>query len=390
MPGGTVTVAGERIRAVKRHGQRLADLDLGNAAIIPGFVNAHTHLDLSGLRGRCPPTHDFTEWLREVIRHRRSRTTEQIEADVRAGLAECIASGTTLIADVSAGGLSWPVLADAPVRSIVFYEMLGLTKERADRALAEAEAWLASHPATPTCRPGLSPHAPYSVRAELFKKAARLAREYDCPLAVHLAETQAELELLAHRTGPFVPFLRELGVWDPDGLVHSIDEVLQGCAGPGIKLFIHGNYLQGNYPAWSSHDPETSTVVYCPRTHAAFGHPPHPSRDLSRCGFALGTDSLASNPGLDMLGEMRCFRERKPDLGSAVPLSEATLFGAYHLGRGKEVGMLYRGWSADLVVLDLPDEEPADPHELLYHSATRVRAVLCRGRWVHGDLPAPP
>src|SRR4051812_19521135 len=78
---GTITIAGERIVAVEPQGVRAADRDLGNVALLPGLVNAHTHLDLSGLRGKCPPTADFTDWLRAVIRHRRGVTPEQTEGD---------------------------------------------------------------------------------------------------------------------------------------------------------------------------------------------------------------------------------------------------------------------------------------------------------------------
>src|SRR5207237_1291682 len=105
-------------------------------------VNAHTHLDLSGLRGRVPPTTDFTAWLRAVIHHRRAQSPPQVEADIRAGLAETLACGTTLIGDISSQGGSWPVLAAASLRSVVFYELLGLPPERAEQALTGAEAWL--------------------------------------------------------------------------------------------------------------------------------------------------------------------------------------------------------------------------------------------------------
>src|SRR3982074_1177633 len=95
LPRGTATVCGERISAVEPCGRRGADLDLGNAAILPGLVNAHTHLDLTGLRGQGPPTADFTAWLRGVVRHRRQLTPAQVESDIRAGLAESLAHGTT-------------------------------------------------------------------------------------------------------------------------------------------------------------------------------------------------------------------------------------------------------------------------------------------------------
>src|SRR5439155_22578316 len=99
LPGGVVTVAGDKITAVEPHGTRTADVDLGNAAVLPGLVNAHTHLDLAGLRGRCTPTQDFTQWLRGVIAHRRSQTPAEIAADIETGIRESIAAGTTLVGD---------------------------------------------------------------------------------------------------------------------------------------------------------------------------------------------------------------------------------------------------------------------------------------------------
>src|SRR5947209_6787530 len=166
---GTVTIQGDRIIAVEPNGTRTADVDLGNVAILPGFVNAHTHLDLTGARGVCPPTADFTQWLKQVIAFRRTRTPEQIQTDIAAGLAECLAYGTTLVGDISAGGASWDLLAQAPCRSVVFHELLGLSRKRAEQSWHAAQAWLAQHPATDTCTPGLSPHAPYSVRRSIFE-----------------------------------------------------------------------------------------------------------------------------------------------------------------------------------------------------------------------------
>src|SRR4051812_203817 len=130
IPDGVVTIDGERIAAVESGG-RSADVDLGNVAILPGLVNAHTHLDLSGMRGLAPPSPDFTGWLRQVIAHRRARTVEQIQADIRAGLVETIRAGVTLLGDISGGGSSWDAVKDAPLRSVIFRELLGPTQERA-------------------------------------------------------------------------------------------------------------------------------------------------------------------------------------------------------------------------------------------------------------------
>jgi cytosine/adenosine deaminase-related metal-dependent hydrolase len=374
LPDGLVTVAGGRIAAVEPRGARRADVDLGAAAVLPGLVNAHTHLDLTGMRGLAPPSPDFTGWLRQVIAHRRARPPEQVRDDIRAGLAESLRCGTTLLGDVSGDGASWDALAGAPLRAVIFREILGLPLDRAAKAWADATDWLAAHPATATCRPGLGPHAPYSVRSALFFAAATTG----APSSVHLAESAAERELLGHRRGPFVEFLRELGVWAPDGLAEGPEHVLRLFNGLTPALFAHGNFLRADAPV-----PDNGTVVYCPRTHAAFGHPPHPFRDLLARGVrvALGTDSLASNPDLDLLAEARFLHRLYPDFPGAKLLHLATLAGAEALGWADETGSLAPGKSADLVVIPLSSREDGDPHRLVFASDLPVGRALWRGRW---------
>lgn len=380
LAGGTVTVRGDRVEAVDPAGVRAADEDFGNAAIIPGLVNAHTHLDLSGARGRIPPTDPahFTDWLRGVIAYRRSRSAEQVQADIRAGLAECLRFGTTLIGDITSEGASWDAVAASPTRAVVFRELLGLTEERAATAAATARDWFADRRETRTTRAGLSPHAPYSVRRSLFPAAGQAVREKKRPLAVHLAESTAETDLIATRRGPLVAFLKDLGVWDRDGLVDRLTDVMKGCDFRQPKLWVHGNYL-----APSTRIPRNSTVVYCPRTHAAFGHPPHPFRDfLARgAGVCLGTDSLASNPDLDILAEARFVHARYPDFPADVLLKMVTLAGAEALGWADEAGSLEPGKSADLVVVPLPDRDAADPHDLLFADHPGDGRTMFRGEW---------
>src|SRR5262249_48374083 len=143
------------------------------------------------------------------------RSPEQVRDDIQEGLAESLRYGTTLVGDISGDGGSWDVLTDAPVWAVVFHELLGLPRERAVRAWMAFQHWLRDHPSTPTCRPGVSPHAPYSVRADLIRAAASTG----LPLTIHLAESRDEQELLEQHSGPFVPLLTELGVWEPGGLV---------------------------------------------------------------------------------------------------------------------------------------------------------------------------
>lgn len=372
---GVVAVEGERIAAVEASGQ--ADVDFGDAAILPGLVNAHVHLDLAGMRGLAVPApgEPFPDWLRRVIAHRRTRSPEQVQADIRAGLAECVRTGTTLLGDISAGGASWDALACGPVRAIVFNEVLGMAPDRVEAAMKVLETWPYNRPDSEFARPGVSPHAPYSTH----RAAIMLAAGINTPLTMHLAESAEEVELLEHRTGPFVQFLQDLNAWDPRemarGVANALD-LLRISTRP--ILLAHGNYLPPDAQLSAN-----TTIVYCPRTHAAFGHPPHPFRELLARGVrvALGTDGLSSNPDLDLLAEVRFLYGRFPDVPGETLLWMATLAGAEALGWADACGSLEPGKSADWVVVPLSGERD-DPYRSWLGNAEPVREVWVRGRRV--------
>ena len=314
LPGGTITVQGDTIVAVDPAGTRRADEDLGNVAILPGFVNAHTHLDLTGMRGLCPPTADFTAWLRGVVRQQRARDG----GANRPGHPRRVGRVSSPWHNPGWRHLQpRPELAH-PGKGLAAFRRFPRTARVAGRARRQAheqaESWLKAHLDSGVCKAGLSPHAPYSVRNDLFVSVADLLAEQDqagriVPTAIHLAESREELELLESRQGPMVDFLTELGVWQPDGLVRSPAEVVKTFEQTRGVLFVHGNYLEPPFGTGQS-------LVYCPRTHAAFGHAPHPFQKFLAQGVpvALGTDSLASNPDLDILAEARFLYRRHADL----------------------------------------------------------------------------
>jgi cytosine/adenosine deaminase-related metal-dependent hydrolase len=377
LPRGVVTIQGGKILAVEQAGPRAADIDLGNVAILPGLVNAHTHLDLSDARGKISPTPDFISWLRKVIEHRRAQRPWEARLNTQAGLNESLRHGVTLVGDISTDGASWDLLAHASVRAVVFREMLGLSCGRAEETLTETNDWLTQHAATPTCIPGTSPHAPYSAHASLFFAASNTG----APVAVHLLETRDELTLLNLRAGPFVDFLRDLGVWDPSGLAQDASHVLGLLNGLSPTLLVHANFLSSDTAIATN-----TTIVYCPRTHAAFGHPPHPFREFMKRGVrvVLGTDSLASNPDLDILAEARFVARRHPDLPGETLLRMITLDAAEALGWAEVAGSLTPGKSADLVVLPVTDRDDIDPHRWIFDSMLPVERVMFRGQWVSG------
>jgi cytosine/adenosine deaminase-related metal-dependent hydrolase len=440
---GSVHVQGQRIVRV---GPSVGPptVDLGAAAIVPGFVNAHTHFDLSGLRAKQLGGRSFVDWLRAVIAARREMDAKAVHHAVGRGIDASLAAGTTLVGDISSGGMSWTPLARSPLRATVFCELLGLGSDRAVHTAKAARSWLsamavaadAAQPPTAASDalvfddgtpleslpdlsgttlsqrlvPALSPHAPYSTHPLLYDLAGRWGTGAGATLCSHLAETREELRLIRDRAGPLRAFLESIGAWNeawrPPG-PSPLDYLRRSDTERANWLIAHGNYLTdddivatgrlqsavgGEPPAVGERQPAMSdrplrrlAVAYCPRTHFYFAHAPHPYPKLLASGVAvcIGTDSLASTPTLSVLDELRFLRRRDPNLPGATLLHMATLAGAWALGRERDCGSLSPGKFADLAVIRLPaDRDETDPHELLLQSNQPVTGAMIGGQWV--------
>ena len=397
IPHGFLTIEAGKISAIGESFEGTPDLDLGNVAITPGFVNAHTHLELSAVEvqtDRADGTENEIAWLRRVIDQRRGRGESSLRAAVARNLEASISSGTTSLADTTTANLSWNAITAAPVRAVVFSELIGLKHARAMQTNLEAmasqavnlmERWANHH-----VRMGLSPHAPFSTSEWLYHRAV----ESNLPLSTHLAEMPEELELLEKRDGPLRRFLEDLGAWDEEWeplSPHPIDYVRKGELRNSDWIIAHGNYLDPS-DFWQLR-PQANpggkrlAVAFCPRTHARFGHAPHPYRAMLERGVivCLGTDSLASSPSLSILDEARFLYHQDDPPGGHLLLTMATLFGAWALKEELDTGSLVPGKSADLAVIALPDREAEDPHDLLFDSELRVVGSAFEGEFVRGQ-----
>jgi aminodeoxyfutalosine deaminase len=392
---GCLTIEGPRIGWVGSAKGRRADLDLGNVAITPGFVNAHTHLELAPLdrKGRSHEVVDQLSWLKQVIQQRRGRDEESLSAKAAENVQSSIRAGTTFLADTTTAGLSWGAIAAAPVRAVVFAEVIGLKRDRGLVTDAAAWKWLGTirpEAQVAACaRVGLSPHAPYSTSGWLYHKAAGSS----LPLSTHLAEMPEELRLLKDRDGPMRRFLEEIDAWDdewePIG-PRPADYVRRGELRNADWLIAHGNYLEPD-DFWQLR-PEAApgghrvAIAFCPRTHARFGHAPHPYRAMLERGaiVCLGTDSLASCASLSILDEMRFLHRCDESLSGSLLLTMATLFGAWALRANSTTGSLKAGKSADLAIIILPDRQEADPFKLLLESEHPVAGTVFEGDLVAG------
>jgi cytosine/adenosine deaminase-related metal-dependent hydrolase len=266
-----------------------------------------------------------------------------------------------------------------------FFEVLGLKPQRASAAMAAARAFLDRPAAHGGRRSGISPHAPYSTSLDLTSQAVRLAVEQELPVAMHLAETKAELEFLATGGGAFTSLMAELDAWQegPAPTGTCVLDYLRILAEAPKALVIHGNYLADQDVEFLARHADRMAVVYCPRTHTYFGHARYPLAERLAAGvrMALGTDGRASNPDLNLLAEMRHAAGAHPDVDPAAVLCMGTIEAARALGRNDETGTLEPGKLGDLCLVQLPERTPRDPYDLLFDPGSGVCATCCRGWW---------
>lgn len=394
---GRITAVGyaDDLAAIAWNAERV---ELGDAILLPGLVNAHTHLEFSELSAPLGERgNGFAAWIRALVAWRRERPipsgpNAEDEHPVWQGLAELARSGTTLVGEIATPGWPHKALQSAyqpplepfapAVEMRTFWELLGLRHERLSANQEAADAHLAIPWSNERVRTGLSPHAPYTVGPALLELAVARSRQHCAPLGMHLAESADEMQLLAHRDGPLVDLLREFDAWDPAQLygTRPLDFLQQLSLAQGA-LVIHGNYLNDQEHAFLAQRRDRMSLVYCPRTHDYFGHPRYPLPELLARGVrvALGTDSRASNPDLSVLEEMRFVARHYPELPAETVLQLATLDGAEALGLGADRGVVAAGRLANLTAVALPQELDEDALTTMLHVDSPAIATFVHG-----------
>jgi len=360
--------------------------ELGAVAILPGLINAHTHLELTHLRGQLPARRPISQWLYAL--RARWPATRDLDAAVEDGAAEALATGTTALADTCHNNRAWRTLRQTPLRALCLAEVTGIGP-LADAAIPRLEKHVRGVRSTGRIRFGISPHAPYTTSPEVYRRAVAMARKRRWPLATHLAETESERQFLLRGSGRLFDFLTHMG------LVNS-SVTVAGCTPvafaqrvgllEGPCLLAHVNYLDDAEMKILA--ASGASVVCCPRSNDFFGRSGHRYAEMLAAGInvAIGTDSLASNSSLDMLAEMARLRtEAKVD--NQTLLRMATLNGARALGRQDALGSLAPGKQADWIAVDLPPDTVA-PLEAIVTGHGRVAEVAIAGKTAHtADAP---
>ena len=334
--------------------------DLGNVALMPGLINAHTHLELSWLRGRVPPATSFTGWVTGLLATRgapHAEMTAEKVAPIRDAIQEAVSSGTIAVGDITNSLAAVEPMREAGLKGVIFHELLGF-KER-DGALIEATRPKRDAAAAAGLRVSLAPHAPYSTSVELFKAIrAAVDEQRDCAImSVHLGESPEEVELLQQGSGPWRSMLQTIGAWREDWPVPGCDPV-EFLERHGVidarTLVVHG--VQLTDAALARLRTLGATLVTCPRSNqwVGVGYPPIERFYRSGVAIAVGTDSLASVADLNLFSELKMMRWLAPGVPARRILESATLVGARALGLDHELGSLTPGKSGALLAVDVP------------------------------------
>jgi cytosine/adenosine deaminase-related metal-dependent hydrolase len=366
---GAVAFAEGRILAVgntteiKERFRDFSFRDLGQAVVMPGLINAHTHLELSECECGEKTPGRFIDWIVRLPQRGRMDAValeQSIRSSTQAGIEQCLRFGVTCVGDISQyPEYSRAVLGTSPLRAVSYAEVLGsgTRRWRFEKLLGEAET---------ACLPngrivaGISPHAPYSVDLAGYRECVALSRKRQMPLATHLAEWPDETEFLKQHAGMFRELLDGFGFWH-DTVETYPSSPIQFAQAIGmlneLTLLAHVNYCDDEELALLAAG--RASVVYCPRTHRYFRHPPHHWREMLAAGInvAVGTDSCASSPDLNLVDEIRLLHKIAPEIASEQLWQLITVNAARALQR-KEIGSLSPGLVADFVAFTTVSDDP--------------------------------
>lgn len=394
--GGLITYAGPRSAAPPGE-----DYDLGDAILLPGLINTHTHLELTAMRGFLEDL-CFSDWI-DKLRQSRNEIMDQgaLLDSARFGLVEGLEAGITTYADTCSSSVAMQAMRDAGVRGIMYQEVFGPDPLHAEVAMRELEDRIEALrlDQTELVSLGVSPHAPYTVSDPLYDAAARFANSRQLPLAMHIAESEPELDLVTRGSGDFAERSQRRGISvsprarSPIALLEDRGALERG------PLLIHCVRVDSDDVEIIAR--HRCSVAHCPASNAKFGHGIAPLLPLIAAGIrvGIGSDSVASNNRMDMLDEARlsvlihrAATRRHDAFGAHEALQLATIGGARALGIDARAGSLEVGKDADLAAFrtDSPRTIPTgDPYSaaifaLPGHSADLVtvkgRILVERGR----------
>ncbi len=394
---GALAVSGNRIVSVGKKEKIFPEFPgaprriFPKTALLPGLVNAHTHLELTLLKNRLPETDDFISWILSLIEARKKITEEEILRSIETGVDHSIRAGTTCLGEISNTEKGLPILRKRGLRAVVFREILGRRIQDPDRWIAQIRGTLATmeSQAGPTLTPGLSPHSPYTLSGKALKILGRILQSLRVPYTIHVAESMAEIDYFSRRAGAiptrFFPAVGWSGTLGPEQTGTPLDALRKAGLLTNRLLIVHGVHLTG--PDLDRIAEKRASIVLCPRSNRFLKVGSPPVRAILGRGIipGFGTDSLASNHSLSIWDEMRSLLAPDPTVrgvSAELLLRMATRGGAACLGLESKIGSLEPGKEADLIAVRFDPGACEDPTAALIRKTRDqdVRMVMVAGK----------
>ncbi len=375
---------------IKKKYKNKTNRDLGLAAIMPGLIDCHTHLEYSVFRGVCDDL-PFGRWKIQQQEKSKQLTQKDWVVSANLGAQEALRSGITTVADVTDTGASLEAALEAGLRGVVFYEVCGLkyAKDMIEKSLVNINEWK-DRAKDSLIKIGISPHATYTTAPELLREVSQAAYDNKLLNCIHVSGSKDEYQFIKYGSGPLAHRFKELSgwqdvLWQPMGtsVVKYLD---QWDVFKADTIAIHCIHVdQEDLDILAKNKVK---VVHCPSCAAKLGMGIAPLKGFKhrRLQIGLGTDSPASNNTMDLFEEMRlalllqrALNESTEGLAAKDFVEMATIGGAKALGIDAEVGSLEAGKKADIIAVDLSQsyQLPApDPYSAIVYTCNHADVLM--------------
>jgi len=317
-----------------------------SGALVPGFVNAHCHLELSHLRNKFPEKTGLPEFL-TLVTQKRETSPEEIQEAMRAAEIEMINNGIVAVGDISNKSDSFEIKANRKIFYHTFVELIAFNPERVHLAIKDGEALLSAARSF-GIHASLAPHATYSVSPDLIKRISNNCCDNGKPTSIHMLESNDENEFYIQATGLYRKLYRDINVdikhFHPTGKT-ALESLLPYFNKEVNTLLIHNTIATSWDVEWAEDLHPNLFWCFCPKANLFIEDrlPDVPMLMQNAQYICLGTDSLASNHGLSILEEMKTIQQRFPEIKTSDLIRWSTLYGAKALGISDMYGSFEKG-----------------------------------------------